>query len=110
MSMRRFLVLAGCAALCFCQVALAAGKGDAAKGKAAYRSQCAACHNADSRQKKVGPGLKGLFQWDKTANGKKPTETNIRGKINEGGNGMPGFKDVLSGQEMDDLVAYLKTL
>lgn len=89
--------------------AVAAGKGDAAKGKAVFE-QCGVCHNADSTEKKMGPGLKGLFKKDKMANDKKPTEANVRAKIDEGGNGMPQYKDMLSDQEKDDLIAYLKTL
>jgi len=86
-----------------------AAKGDAEKGKEVFQ-QCGVCHNADSDEKKMGPGLKGLFQKDKLTNGKKPTEANIRAKVDEGGNGMPAYKDMLSDQEKDDLIAYLKTL
>lgn len=110
-TMHRFRVIAVCAALAAAsRVSLpAAGKGDAAKGKEVFE-QCAVCHNADSEEKKMGPGLKGLFKHDKLVNGKKPTEANIRAKIDEGGNGMPAYKDMLSDQEKDDLLAYLKTL
>src|SRR3989440_4834874 len=87
----------------------AAGKGDAAKGKEVFE-QCGVCHNADSEEKKMGPGLKGLFTHDKMLNGKKPTEANVKAKIDEGGNGMPAYKDMLSDTEKDDLLAYLKTL
>jgi len=90
--------------------AAAAGKGDSAKGKDVFDGNCAVCHNADSEEKKMGPGLKGLFKKDKLTNGKKPTDANIRAKIDEGGNGMPAYKDMLADQEKDDLVAYLKTL
>jgi len=65
---------------------------------------------SDNGDKKLGPGLKGLFKKDKLANGKKPTEANIRARIDDGGNGMPAYKEMLSDQEKDDLVAYLKTL
>src|SRR5438445_7839073 len=92
-----------------CTGLLSAAKGDAAKGKEVFE-QCAVCHNADSTEKKMGPGLKGLFKKDKLSNDKKATEPNIRAKIDEGGNGMPSYKDMLSDQEKDDLVAYLKTL
>ena len=98
-----------------CVAALAAGSssafaaGSAAKGKDVF-DQCSVCHNADSTDKKIGPGLKGLFKKDKLVNGKAPTEANVRGKIDEGGNGMPAYKDILSDQEKDDLIAYLKTL
>ena len=43
-------------------------------------------------------------------NGKKPTEANVRAKIDEGGNGMPSYKEMLSDEEKTDLIAYLKTL
>jgi len=98
-----------------CAAALAAGSGsafaagNAAKGKEVF-DQCSVCHNADSDEKKIGPGLKGLFKKDKLVNGKAPNEANVRGKIDEGGNGMPAYKDILSDQEKDDLIAYLKTL
>ncbi|HXS97500.1 MAG TPA: c-type cytochrome [Candidatus Limnocylindrales bacterium] len=88
---------------------LSAAKGDAAKGKVVFE-QCAVCHNADSTEKKMGPGLKGLFAKDKLVNGKKPTEANVRAKIDEGGNGMPPYKETLDDKEKDDLIAYLKTL
>ena len=83
--------------------------GDAAKGKAAFES-CAVCHSPDSDEKKVGPGLKDLYKKDKMANGKKPTDASVRAKIDEGGGGMPPYKDMLSEPEKDDLIAYLKTL
>ena len=83
--------------------------GDAAKGKEVF-DQCSVCHNADSTDVKIGPGLKGLFKRDKLANGKPVNEANVREQINEGGNGMPAYKDILSDQEKDDVIAYLKTL
>ena len=86
-----------------------AKKPDAAKGKETFE-QCAVCHNADTTEKKIGPGLKGLFSKDKMVNGKKPTEANVLAKINEGGNGMPAYKEMLSDDEKADLLAYLKTL
>jgi cytochrome c2 len=89
--------------------ALMGAKGDPAKGKEVFE-QCAVCHNADSIEKKAGPGLKGLFKHDKMADGKKVTEANIRARIDEGGSGMPSYKDVLEDQQKEDLIAYLKTL
>jgi len=87
----------------------AADKGDAAKGKVVFE-QCAVCHSPDTDEKKVGPPLKGLYKKDKMANGKKPTDATVRTRIDEGGSGMPAYKDMLGDQEKDDLIAYLKTL
>ncbi len=107
-TMHRIRLFAICAALAASSRALPAA-GNAAKGKEVFE-QCGVCHNADSEEKKMGPGLKGLFKHDKLVNGKKPTEANVRAKIDEGGNGMPAYKDMLSDTEKDDLIAYLKTL
>jgi mono/diheme cytochrome c family protein len=82
---------------------------DAAKGKEVFE-QCGVCHNADSDEKKMGPGLKGLFKKAKMANGKKPTEDVVRAIINNGGNGMPAYAEILSDEEKDNVIAYLKTL
>ena len=38
------------------------------------------------------------------------TDANVRARIDEGGNGMPAYKDMLADTEKDDLIAYLKTL
>lgn len=108
--MKKFAHFACCVSLALTTAAFAADKkGDPDKGKEVFQ-QCGVCHNADSNDKKMGPGLKGLFKWDKLSNGKKVTEANIRTKIDEGGNGMPAYKDVLSDDEKNDLIAYLKTL
>ena len=90
--------------------AYAQAKGNAAKGKAVFE-QCAVCHNADSAERKMGPGLKGMVKKAKLdSTGKAPTDANVMNKIDEGGNGMPGYKDMLSAGEKADLMAYLKTL
>src|SRR5215469_5821581 len=109
-TMYRMRMIAACVVLAGAsKVMVSAGKGDAGKGKEVFE-QCAVCHNADSDEKKMGPGLKGLFKHDKMVNGKKPTEANVRSQVDEGGNGMPPYKDMLSDKEKDDLIAFLKTL
>jgi cytochrome c len=92
------------------RVFAAAPAGDATKGKAVFEDNCAVCHNADSDEKKMGPGLKGLFKKEKLKNGKKPTDATVKAIINAGGNGMPSYSDMLSDEERDNVLAYLKTL
>ena len=109
--MNRLTLVTGCLALALASVPAFAGdkKGDPEKGKELFQ-QCSVCHNADSTEKKMGPGLKGLFSREKMNNGKKTTDATVREKIDEGGNGMPAYKEMLSEEEKDDLIAYLKTL
>jgi cytochrome c len=102
----------------FCVLAVSAGaafgagkgkEGDPQKGKAVFE-QCAVCHNANSTEKKMGPGLKGLYRRDKLVNGQKVSDQTVRNKVDSGGNGMPAYKEMLSDQEKSDVISYLKTL
>ena len=86
------------------------GAGEAAKGKDVFQSTCSGCHNSDSDEKKIGPGLKDLFKQDKLVNGKKPTEANVKALIAAGGNGMPSYAEVLTDEDKANVIAYLKTL
>ncbi len=86
------------------------GAGSAAKGKEVFESNCSVCHNADSTEVKVGPGLKGLFKRATLNNKKKVSDMTVREMINMGGNGMPSYADMLTNAEKADVLAYLKTL
>jgi cytochrome c len=111
--MQKGIILSGCLAAALLiggRVIAAPPAGNAEKGKSVFEDNCAVCHNADSDEKKMGPGLKGLFKKEKLANGKKPTEANIKALINAGGGGMPSFSDSLSDEERDNVLAYLHTL
>lgn len=87
-----------------------APKGDVAKGKGVFDQNCAVCHNADSTDVKMGPGLKGLFKKAKLTSGAAVNDASVRAKVDAGGNGMPSYKDILSDTEKNDVMAYLKTL
>ena len=101
------LLFAG--AILFAGSNLYAQKGDAAKGKEVFE-QCSVCHNADSTEVKMGPGLKGLFKKGKLNSGKPVNDANVLQQINDGGNGMPAYKDILSDADKANVIAYLKTL
>lgn len=86
---------------------------DAAKGKAVFETNCQICHEAESEATKVGPGLK---DWSKKPphqfNGKEHahTEDTLRNQIKMGSNAMPPMESLVSEAELNDLVAYVKTL
>jgi cytochrome c2 len=86
----------------------AAGK--AAKGKALYDEWCEICHFNESTEKKIGPGLKGLFKRGKFSDGRKVDDAALRTWIEKGGKDMPGFGDSIKQEEIRELIAYLKTL
>ena len=86
-----------------------AGEGDVAKGKEMFE-QCSACHAIEGEEKKMGPSLAGLYKRGKLQNGSKVTDAAVKKIINEGGNGMPAYADMLSDEEKSHVLAYLKTL
>ena len=88
-----------------------AAAGDPAKGEAVFKEKnCGICHFTDKEARRIGPGFKGLFKHEKMWDDKPLTEANVRAMILKGGGKMTGFEDQLSGKELDDLIAYLKTL
>ena len=88
----------------------AAPAGNAAKGKDLFEANCGVCHNSDSEERKMGPGLKGVSKHAKLANGEAVSDANIVAFLNAGGNGMPGFADLLTTSEKADILAFLKSL
>lgn len=90
--------------------ASAAAAGDAKKGKSVFDDNCGTCHNSDSTEAKVGPGLKGLFKRAKLLNGKAVNDANVLDIINNGGEAMPPLEDVLKTPDKDNVIAFLKTL
>jgi cytochrome c6 len=84
-------------------------RGDAARGKLVFDDNCAECHYRDSKDEKVGPGLEGLKDG-KLPSGRAATHDRILDVINTGPAEMISFKDRLTEQEKEDVVAYAMTL
>ena len=85
------------------------GRRAAARGREVYQKHCLSCHATDHTFTEKGPGLGGLFGRRALVNGKDLNEPNVREIIRRGVGRMPGFGK-LTPQEMDDLMAYLRTL
>ena len=81
-----------------------------ASGAKIYSKQCAVCHYATTKEKKIGPGLANIYTVGKYTNGKKVDDASMRAWIEAGGKDMPGFKESLKPNEIRDLLAYLRTL
>ena len=77
---------------------------DAAKGKRVFVQSCASCHNAPGAATRSAPALKGYYRQQP-----RPTDTSVRATIEHGRGRMPAFTS-LDKVQVDDLIAYLKTL
>jgi mono/diheme cytochrome c family protein len=79
-------------------------------GEKLFEANCSICHYPDRKDKKTGPGLKGLFNSAKLpASGLPVTDENVRQRIVNGGDKMPPFKH-LKQEELKAIVDYLKAL
>ena len=84
--------------------------GNAENGKAIFDNRCSFCHYADREESQSGPGLKGLFEKDRLPHSGRPsTVDNVRSQILKPVLSMPPFAD-FSDKELNDLLAYLRTL
>jgi mono/diheme cytochrome c family protein len=86
-----------------------APKGDLDLGREVFEAQCFDCHNANSDERKVGPGFKGVKNGT-LPSGKKATREIIIDLINKGaGEAMPPMKDLLTESQKEDVTAYVLT-
>jgi mono/diheme cytochrome c family protein len=110
MRLKLSLTFAAVLGLTFTAASHAQAADDATHGKEIFTSKCALCHNADSTESKIGPGLKGLYARGTMADGSKVTDESVTGRIVNGKVPMPAFKDTLTPAEIKQVVEYLKTL
>jgi len=101
--------LAGIRAFCLCISMLArpatgAPSATVTNGQRVYTQSCASCHDAHSNASKVGPGLKGYY-----GHRPPPSDASVHAIIVEGKGRMSGLSS-LSQDQINDLIAYLRTL
>jgi len=81
-----------------------------AAGRRVYDSRCAECHFAYSKRNLRGPSLNGLFKKQFMSSGIPANDDRVTDIILLGRAKMPGFRNKLTQQQLDDLMAYLHTL
>ena len=82
-----------------------------ATGRKIYDNYCDRCHRPDSTKGKKGPGLKGVFQHPYLPQtGLPANDDRVTDIIRNGRPDMPGYSQVMSAQDMQDLLAYMHTL
>lgn len=81
-----------------------------AAGRRVYDRDCLRCHSAYSGSGKNGPSLKGTFKKPYLPSGTPANDDRMKDVILLGRPMMPAFRNQLSAQELEDLLAYLHTL
>jgi mono/diheme cytochrome c family protein len=82
-----------------------------AEGRRLYDNYCDRCHEPYSSRGKKGPGLKGVFkQQYLPLSGLPANDQRLTDIIKFGRAKMEGFGQVMTDQQIKDLLAYLHTL
>ena len=82
-----------------------------AAGRHVYDQYCDRCHSPYSSRKRQGPSLKNVFKRQYLpASGMPANDDRARDIIRMGRNKMDGFANVLTDEQINDLLAYLHTL
>src|ERR1700688_4486255 len=82
-----------------------------AAGRKIFDNYCDRCHRPYSTKGKKGPGLKGVFQHQYLSlSGLPANDERVTDIVRNGRPDMPGYGQVLSSQDIQDLLAYMHTL
>jgi mono/diheme cytochrome c family protein len=82
-----------------------------ASGRHLYDQYCNRCHSAYSSRGRKGPSLQGVFKKQYLSQSGMPANDDRVGDIIRiGRNKMDGFGNVLTAEQIKDLLAYLHTL
>jgi len=80
-------------------------------GRILYDSYCARCHEPYSSRGKQGPSLKGVFKRQYLSlSGLPANDERMTDIVKYGRAKMEGFNQVMTDQQIKDLLAYLHTL
>jgi mono/diheme cytochrome c family protein len=82
-----------------------------AAGRRLYDDYCDRCHEPYSTRGKKGPGLKGLYQHQyMPLSGLPANDERVTEIVKYGRSKMEGFGQVMTDQQIKDLLLYLHTL
>ena len=79
-----------------------------ARGAAVYQAKCARCHYPTTTSSLHGPGLEAITKIKAMPSGAPPTDERLTDVILHGRGMMPSTP--LTDPELNDLIAYLRTL
>ena len=81
-----------------------------AAGRRVFDYYCARCHEAYSSHDLQGPSLQHMFKKQYLSSGLPANDDRVTELVQYGRSKMPAFGNVLTQQQIKDLLAYLHTL
>ncbi len=80
------------------------------RGRRVFDAQCARCHDPYSASAQKGPSLKSLYKHQYLPSGLPVNDEHVTQSIVMGRKMMPAFNQTIDPSQLEDLLAYLKTL
>jgi mono/diheme cytochrome c family protein len=81
-----------------------------ARGRRVFDSQCARCHDPYSASAAKGPSLRNLYKRQYLPSGLPANDEHVTDSILRGRKMMPAFNQTINEEQLQYLLAYLKTL
>jgi mono/diheme cytochrome c family protein len=81
-----------------------------ARGRQIYDRHCIRCHEPYTKREIKGPSLHAIFKKPEFPSGIKASDERMIDVIEMGKAKMPSFRDAITDQQLQDLLAYLHTL
>lgn len=81
-----------------------------ARGRRVYDQRCIRCHEPYSSREIQGPSLHNIFKKEQFPSGIKASDERMIDVIEMGKSKMPSFRNALTQEQLQDLLAYLHTL
>ena len=81
-----------------------------AQGRRIYDQHCIRCHEPYSGRELQGPSLRGIFKKKTFPNGMPANDARMTDMVMFGRAKMPSFRDTITPDQMQALLAYLHTL
>ena len=82
---------------------------DPSSGKALFEQKCGICHATESSERRIGPPLKGVKEGHLPSH-KNATHDTVFEQIENGGGGMPIFRELLTKEQKEAITAHVLTL
>jgi mono/diheme cytochrome c family protein len=80
------------------------------RGRQLFSTNCQMCHETKSSAEVQGPSLQGLYKKRSLPSGAPANDDRVRDAIVMGRPNMPGYQYMFTDEQVNEVIAYLRTL
>jgi mono/diheme cytochrome c family protein len=80
------------------------------RGRQLFSANCQVCHEIKGSTSVQGPSLEGLYKKPSLRSGAPTNDDRVRDAIVLGRPNMPGYQNLFTDEQVNDVIAYLRTL